>query len=251
MILVRVLLNALIMAAEIAAVVGIAIAAYHYPFAFAALTATLSFTMGLALETKRLRNEVPFYFSGGKQSTFLFIPFVGFLEALMKGVLAGLAAIFTFAGTDNERLYFVAILFAVTVYAGAATLRMLSVNLSAQPARWGFFRLAPPLGLIFSAGVTVMAANGLISTPSVGDIGWKIVWELPPSPSVSQVSELFFQIKQAFDNFIVALLSAVIEKEWATLAGVIVSVNVLAGFVASVYAAIIASVVQSVEEIVP
>jgi len=37
---------------------------------------------------------------------------------------------------------------------------------------------------------------------SVGDIGWTMVWEMPAKPSVEQVSELLFQLKQAFDDFV-------------------------------------------------
>jgi hypothetical protein len=248
MILLRILTNGLIMAAEIAAVIAIAAAGYHHPFLFAGATAVLGFVLGLNLEAKRLRNELPFYFGGGASRTFLLVPFVGLIEALLKGVLAGLAALFTFSGTDPDRLYWVAVLFALIVYAGASALRILSLKLEALPLRWGYFRLAPPLGLLFSAGVTTLGAYGLVASPSVTDIGWRMVWELPQSPSVSQVSELFFQLKQAFDDFIVTLLSTVMARDWAQLLGIAMSVNVLSGFVASVYAAIIAWGVRGAEE---
>jgi hypothetical protein len=251
MIVLRILLNGLIMAAEIAAVVAIAFAGYQHPFAFAAVTAFLTFMLGLRLEAARLRNELPFYFGGSVARTFFFVPFVGLVEATMKGVLAGLAALFTFSGTNPDRLYWVAVVFAVTVYAGAAALRYLSIKLDAVPARWGYFRLAPPLGLFFSAGLAALAAYGLIDQASVSDIGWRLVWELPAKPSISQVSELFFQLKQAFDDFIVMLLTSVMDKEWARIVGIVVSVNVLTGFVASLYAAIIASVVRGAEGHLP
>ena len=248
MILVRILLNGLIMGAEIAAVVAIAAAGYEHPFLFAAATAALSFGLGLGLEAKRLRNELRFYFRGGASLSLLFVPVVGLVEALMKGVLAGLAALFTFSGTDADRLFWVAVVFGLSVYVGAAGLRVLSLKVDAYPSRWGYFRLAPPLGLLFSAGLAGLAATGLIASATVGDIGWRLVWELPAKPSVSQVSELFFQLKQAFDDFIVTLLSAVIDRGWARLIGIAVSVNVLAGFVASVYAALIASAVRRAED---
>ncbi len=80
------------------------------------------------------------------------MPFVGLVEATLKGVLAGLAALFTFSGTNPDRLFWVAVVFAVTVYMGAATLRYLSIKLDAVPARWGYFRLAPPLGSVLLGG---------------------------------------------------------------------------------------------------
>ncbi len=74
---------------------------------------------------------------------------------------------------------------------------------------------------------------------------------MPEKPSISQVSELFFQLKQAFDDFIVTLLALAMDKDWARVVGVFVSVNVLSGFVASVYAAVIASIVRTLERRLP
>lgn len=251
MIVARILLNAVIMAAEIGAVVAVAMLGYTHPFLFAALTAGLSFLLGLRLETARLSFELPFYFEDGRAPRFILVPLVGSLEALMKGVLAGLAALFTFAGTDSDRLFWVAVVFGVVTYAGASALRALSHTFRARPWRWGYFRLAPPLGLAFSAGLAALMALGILGATSVGEIGWKLVWELPQKPSVAQVSELFFQLKQAFDDFIVTLLSQAMSKEWARLAGIVISVNVLTGFVASVYAAAIAAAVRTAEARLP
>ncbi|MDQ8700396.1 hypothetical protein [Hyphomicrobium sp. LHD-15] len=251
MFVLRILLNGVIMAAEIAAVAGVAALGFYHPFLFAALTAGLSFLLGLRLEMARLSYELPFYFEGQRSPRRLLVALVGGVEALMKGVLAGLAALFTFGGTDSSRLFWVAVVFGLTTYLGSSALRALSVSFRAQPWRWGYFRLGPPLGLLFSAGLAAFAAVGLIHAASVGEIGWKLVWELPEKPSVSQVSELFFQLKQAFDDFIVTLLATVMPQEWARLVGVVISVNVLTGFVASVYAAVIAACVRTAEEGLP
>ncbi|MEI9902241.1 MAG: hypothetical protein WDN31_21580 [Hyphomicrobium sp.] len=62
------------------------------------------------------------------------------------------------------------------------------------------------------------------------------------------MSELFFQLKQAFDDFIVRALSVVLDERWARLVGIVISVNVLSGFVSAVYAAIIASGVRKAED---
>lgn len=244
----RIFANALIMAAEIAAVVGVAAFGYHYPFIFAGVTAGLSFLLGLNLETARLRYELPFYFGGLIKPSILLTGLVGFVEALFKGVLAGVAALFTFSGTNSDRLFWVAVLFGICIYAGASTLRLISIRGEALPMRWGYFRLAPLLGLLFSAGIALLAAAAVVPPANVADIGWKIIFELPPQPSIEQVSELFFQIKQAFDDFIVTVLSAVIDPQWARLAGIIVSVNVLSGFVSALYAALIATGVRRAED---
>ncbi len=244
----RILVNAFIMAAEIAAVAGVAAFGYHYPFLFAAVTAALAFVLGLNLEVARLRYELPFYFGGLVKRSAVLTGLVGFVEAMFKGVLAGVAALFTFSGTDPERLFWVALLFGACVWAGAGMLRLLSIRGEALPLRWGYFRLAPVLGLLFSAGIALFAAAAVLPATSVGDIGWKIIFELPQHPSIEQVSELFFQIKQAFDDFIVAVLSAALDGRLARLAGIVISVNVLSGFVSALYAALIATGVRRAED---
>ncbi|MDX2309393.1 MAG: hypothetical protein NW216_14230 [Hyphomicrobium sp.] len=244
----RVLLNGILIVGEIAACAGIAWAALHHPWLFAGVTAGAAFAVGAGLEIARLRNEVRFYFGRETLSAGgLFLPVVGLMEALFKGLLAAVAAILTFAGTDHSRLFFIAIAFGVTIYAGVAMLRALSIGLGASPARWGFFRLGAPLGLLFSALIAVMAAYQVIPPTSVGQIGWSIVWDMPKIPTVEQVSELLFQIKQAFDGFVVTILSTVMAERWARIVAVLISVNVLAGFVAAFYASLIAGVVNAVE----
>lgn len=247
MIILRIFANAVIMAAEVAAVAGLAAFAFYHPFVFAAFTAGLSFVLGLRLEVARLRYELPFYFGGLAQRSAVFTAIVGSFEALFKGVLAGVAALFTFAGTNQDRLFWVAVLFGVTVYAGAAFLRLLSLRGDALPMRWGYFRLAPPLGLLFSAGLALLAAAAILPPANVTDIGWKIIFDTPARPSVEQVSELFFQLKQAFDDFIVRVLAVVLDERWARLIGIVISVNVLSGFVSAVYAALIAAGVRRAE----
>ena len=135
-------------------------------------------------------------------------------------MLAGVAALFTFAGTEQPTgCYWVAILFGICVYLGASLLRLLSIRAEALPLRWGYFRLAPALGLLFSAGLALLSAAHLLPAVSVADIGWKIIFEMPTHPSIEQVSELLFQIKQAFDDFIVTVLSVALDAKLARLIG--------------------------------
>ena len=71
---------------------------------------------------------------------------------------------------------------------------------------------------------------------------------MPAQPSVEQVSELIFQLKQAFDEFVVATLSVVVDPWLARAIGIVVSVNVLSGFVSALYAALVASGVRRAEQ---
>ncbi len=248
MIVLRILVNALIMAGEIAAVAGVAALGFYHPFLFAGLTGGLAFVLGLRLEVARLRYELPFYFGGLVARSTLLTGLVGLTEAMFKGVLAGVAALFTFSGTDTDRLFWVAVVFGVCTYAGAGLLRLLSIRADALPMRWGYFRLAPLLGLMFSAGIAVLAMANVLPPTSVGDIGWKIIFDMPARPSISEASELLFQIKQAFDDFIVTVLGTMLDERLARLIAIVISVNVLSGFVSALYAAIISTGVRRTEE---
>ena len=243
----RILANGGIMAGELAAVGALAAFAFYYPFVFAGATAGISFLLGLRLEVARLRYELPFYFGGVFSPGRLVTAAVGFAEAAFKAIVAGVAALFTFAGTNTDRLFLIACAFAVCVYAGASLLRFLSIKGEALPMRWGYFRLAPLLGLLFSAIIAIIAAVGWLPQTTVTDIGWKIIFDTPARPSVEQVSELLFQIKQAFDQFIVTLLSQFVSIDTARIIAVVLSVNVLSGFVSALYAAIIADSVRRAE----
>ena len=100
---------------------------------------------------------------------------------------------------------------------------------------------------MFSAGLALLSAAHLLPAVSVADIGWKIIFEMPKVPSIEQVSELLFQIKQAFDDFIVTVLSVALDEKLARLIGILVSVNVLSGFVSALYASLIAAGVRRTE----
>lgn len=249
MVIFRILGNAVIIVGEMAAVVAVAALAFYHPFIFAGLTAALAFLLGLRLEVARLRYELPFYFGGLARTAGVFTIVVGFMEAAFKGIVAGFATLFTFSGTNQDRLFWVAVVFGVCVYAGAGFLRYLSLKSEALPMRWGYFRLAPLLGLLFSIGMTILAALSVLPPySSVADIGWKIIFETPQHPSVEQVSELLFQVKAAFDHFVVTMLSQFVDIDTARVIAIVLSVNVLSGFVSAVYAALIAQGVRRSEE---
>lgn len=243
----KILFNGLLMAGELALIAALAWVGWRYPMWFAGVTVAVAFGFGLWLEHQRLRHELPFYFDAGGPTRFRFAYLVGALEAVFKSLLAGIAALFTFAGTDDQRLMWVAIVFAASVYAGSSVLRWMSLTFRATPVRWGYFRLAAPLGLLFSAGVFLLAQLGIFTAPTISEMGWRIIWDLPAKPSVDQVSELFFGLKQAFDDFMVRILSGFLSEQWARVASILVSVNILTGFVAAVYASALAAGVRGVE----
>ena len=248
MILVRILVNAAILLVELGLIVAIAWLGWQAPLAFALATGLLGFALGLGLERARLRNELQFYLGRAlKSPRTLFVGTVALGEATGKGLLAGMAAVLTFAGTDANRLWWVGVVFAACLFAGTSVLRWLSLTFGAIPARWGYFRLAPLLGLVFSAGLWLLAELQLVPRTALADLTRKVVFETPQVPSIAQASELLFQFKQFFDAVIVSLLAHVVPQQWAQAIGIVLSVNMLTGFVAAVYAVLIAETVRTLE----
>ena len=240
MIILRILANAVIMAGEVAAVAALAAFAFYYPFVFAGVTAALSFVLGLRLELARLRYELPFYFGGlakrGTSSRRSSAPSRRCSRACWPGSpRCSRSPARTPTDCSGSRFC-----------SGCASTPALpscgfSIRADALPMRWGYFRLAPPLGLLFSAGRRC-SRHGILPPPTsrhrledrLRDAG---------EPSIAQVSELFFQLKQAFDDFIVTVLG-VFGSEMGARRGRRRQRQRAVGFRRAVYAALIASAVR-------
>lgn len=247
MIVLRVIVNALIMAGELAAVAAIAWLGWQYPYPFAAGTAVVAFLLGMHLDYERLKHEYPFYFEGRRPSYLIGLRILSLGDSTIKAIIAGLVALLTFSGNDDERRFIIAICFAVAVYAGVSLLRRLSISFNANPARWGFFRLSVPLGLVFSSAVAFAAALEYVKTATLTDIGRQLVFDMPVRPSIDQISDLLFNLMQYIDSVIATLLATFMPAEWAQVASLVISVNVLTGFIVALYALIIAEVVRWIE----
>jgi hypothetical protein len=249
MIVVRVILNLFILAIEIGLVVAVAALGYLDPVKLALLTFVLALVIGMRLEILRLGGEMSFYFapnadgSSPRPGVGLLLVAVG--EALVKALLAGLVALLTFSGTDPTRLMWIAIAFGVCVFAGSSILRWLGNRHDARPGRWGYFRIAAPLGVLFSAAIALLPA------PSFGQVGWDLVFNLPQRPSLPQASEVLFMLKQKFDELVLLMLQKVLPAEAAAVVAVVVSVNMLTGFLAGIYAVVAAETVRFLERGVP
>ncbi len=238
----RILANILIFALEVAGIVAVAVFAFHHPLAFAATSAGLALLLGLVLEHQRLRHELPFYFDRKLPGLSLGTWAVAIAEASVKAILAGLVALLTFSGTDQVRLVWIAILFGATMFAGTSILRRLVLSLGAAPTRWGYFRLAAPLGLLFSLALSI-----LLPPVSLGEVGSYATFQLPSRPSIAQASEFLYLLKSSFDQMIVSLLSQVMNVNGARIVGAVLSTNVFTGFVAASYVVVIAELVRRLE----
>lgn len=248
MILVRILVNAVVMAFELAMIAAVAWIGWRFPVTFAVATGLSGLALGLVLERARLANEMSFYLEDARRPRPAFIGGVAALEAAAKGLVGGLAALLAFSGTDADRLGWVAVVFGICLFGGTSLLRRLRLSLGARPLRWGYFRLAAPLGLLFSAGIAGLALLKLIPSISLGDLTRRLVLDTPARPTIQQASELLFLFKQYFDEVIISLLASVMSRDAATLIGIVVSVNMLTGFVVAIHAVLIAEAVRWLEE---
>ncbi len=245
MFIVRFIFNSIILALEVAAIAGAAWLGLKYPLIFAALTASLGLILGIFLEPRRLKLELQFYFADSQRAMSAPAYAFAFFEALFKGLLAGVMALLTFSGTDGDRLLWVAIIFAGAIFVGTSLLRRLSIGFGLSQSRWGYFRLAAPLGLIYSFAVS------FLPKPSLTELGWTAIFELPQKPTLQQASEFLFGVKQQFDEMVVRLLSLIFNADVAKVLAILVSVNMLTGFVIAVYAVAISELVRKLEERIP
>jgi hypothetical protein len=239
--IVRVFVNLVIFALEIAAIAGVSWLGWQYPMALAALAAVLALVMGIALEQARLKNEMGFYFGRGVTALSWMGAAVASVEAALKALMAGVITLLTFSGTDTNRLWLVALVFGGCVFAGSSILRRLSMMFDTNPTRWGYFRLAAPLGLLYSAAVS------FLPHPSTAELGRRLFLDTPLRPSLAQASELLFVLKQKFDDIVVGMLGLFLSPEAARIAGILVSVNMLTGFAIGLFAVAIAEVVRRME----
>lgn len=237
----HILFNGLLMALELAAIFAVAWAGFTAPLLFAAGTALLALGVGATLEIARLKYEFPFYFDRVPGRSIIIIVTVGVVESVTKALLAGVVGLLTFLGTDQERLKLVAIIFGVSLFLGVQVVRFLMERLKARPLRWGYFRLAAPLGLLFSAGLTFLPA------PGITELAKRAALDLPSKPTMEQASEFLFLLKQSFDEIVVRMLSWVFDPTLAQAIGAVVSVNMLSGFVLALYAVLIAEAIRMLE----
>lgn len=238
----RVVVNFGIVAVELALVAGIGWLAWQWPLAFTALTFVLALGLGLRLEQQRLAFEMAFYFERAGRLTSLLRLIVGSGEAIMKAVLAAVLALMTFSGTNAGRLQALAAIFAVLVLIGSIILRRATISLGMRPARWGFFRMGPPLGVLVSIAMSFFPA------PSTSAIAWRTFFDLPDRPTLMKLGETLFQVRLWADDMIVRVLATWLGDGGARAAGLILSSNVLTGFLVALYAVAVSEVVRVMEE---
>lgn len=242
MAILRLIFNVITVAAELALVGAAGWLAWQHPHWLAGLTAVLAMGLGLRLEVLRLEHEATFYFErvGGLGRWWRVVAGLG--EAVLRALLAGAVTLITFSGTDPSRASLLALAFAGCIFIGSSVLRRLTLSLGVRPARWGYFRMAIPLGLAFSLVLAFMPPV------SLGSVVWSSLLDLPMRPSLARFGEALFNIRQWVDDMVVRMLAVWLGPQGARIAAIVVSTNVLAGFVIAVYAVAVSEVVRTLEE---
>ncbi|MEM7775072.1 MAG: hypothetical protein AAF732_05640 [Pseudomonadota bacterium] len=248
----RIFVNILAFAVEVALIVGFAYIGAHAPEAFALLTIGVALTAAISLEYARFAHEIPFYFgealSGiGRAAARVWTT----SEALFKSAVAGFVALLTFSGTNPDRLYWTAILFAICVFVGTTLLLRLKLSWGMLAVRWGYFRLSLPLGILYSAGVYALTQAGKLPSAGFGDVAYDATFNLARNPSVADASEFLFKLTQATDGLIAALLGTVIPADYVPAVQIVASTNILPGFVLAVYTVAVVRVVLAMQWLAP
>ncbi|MEL6374003.1 MAG: hypothetical protein AAFR04_08535 [Pseudomonadota bacterium] len=244
----NVITNLVIVTCELLLVALIAAIARYAPIAFAIGTGVLTAMLGLWLERRRLAHELPFYFEEKWSGRTFGVELLALGTALFKGLIAAFITVLTFSGTDAARLDIIALVFAAGVFAGSSLLRRLSISFGASPSRWGFFRLATPLGLIYAQIIALLVVLGVLDQADVLTTLRQAIFDLPERPSIEQASEFLFRIEQLYDAFIQQIVALVIPEGYAMFVSALLSVKVLSGFVIAIYAVIVAEAVRFLED---
>lgn len=244
----RIVVNVLALTLELALIFAIAWIGATSPQVFALLTIGVALIVALGLEYARIVYEMPFYF--GRRLTGVAaagaVVWV-LLESLFKSLVAGFVALLTFSGTNEDRLFWTAILFAACLLVGTTLLLRVRLNWGELAVRWGYFRLVVPLGFLYSAGVYVLTQAGKLPSAGFGDVAFDATFNLAPRPSIDSASEFLFKLAQATDSLIAGLLQLAIPASYVPVVQIIASTNVLPGFVLAVYTVAIVRVVQGIQ----
>lgn len=237
----RIIINAVILIVELAAIAAVAWLGFSYPLIFAAVTSVTALVLGASLEYARIQNELPFYFDRVPSRAIILAWLVAAVEAFTKSVLAGVVGLLTFLGTDADRLQHVAVIFGLALFIGVQFVYGLRSRLRARPLRWGYFRLAAPLGLLYSIGLSFLPA------PGFSELAKRATFDMPSKPTMEQASEFLFLLKQTFDDIVERMLTWVFDPGIAQFVSAIFSVNMLSGFVIALYAVIISEIIRHLE----
>ncbi|MEN2495147.1 MAG: hypothetical protein TECD_01065 [Hyphomicrobiaceae bacterium hypho_1] len=233
--------------AEFFMIVSVTCLALTHPFLLAGITTVSIIIIGCILEWSKQYHEDTFYFNNKNQSRLLISGFVGICDGFVKALSAGFAIILTFTGSDKDRIFVLACIFAMCLFLGTTIIRRGFYIHGMHPIKWGYFRLAVPLGIIFSMGVQFAANFNLIKVPSIQSLAGSLIFDLPEQPNIEDLSDLAFKIRYCIDALIANTASSLLGKIYAPVVAVLISVNILIGFAIAAIVVIILEIVLLIE----
>ncbi len=226
---------------------AVALMAWRAPWWLAGLSAIMIVVAGCAFERSRQRHELPFYFDTVRGIRLVVATAIGIGESLIKALAAAAAVILTFAGGDGGRGFVLALVLAMCLVIGVGILRRGYHGYAMRPGRWGSYRLAVPLGVLFSLGVQASVALGLVIVPSMSALAKDLVFDVPARPGIAQLSDLAFNVRQLLDAMIVDVGARVVGEPFAAVLAVVVSINVLIGFALAILSVAIVEIGLRIE----
>ena len=207
------------------------LAAIHFAQFFGLLTFIASLTVFGKLELDRNTHEIGFYTEAGlsKSVRRWFVLYAG-VEVVVRSAICSILAVLLFSGTEALRINLLAVVFVACVFLGFYLLRVLQRLSSIDVTRWGYVRLSVLLGIVFS--VLSTCVPGI----EVGEIAWKTSKNLMMTLNFKEFAELLYGVVQKVDLFLGWLLQALLGRLIGSLVSLVISVNVLFGFVVFLYA---------------
>lgn len=152
-----------------------------------------------------------------------------FVEVIVRSAIFGILAVLLFSGTDNIRINILALLFTASILAGYYCLRFIQRFAYIDAVRWGYIKLSVVLGVIFSilsATVPGMKITDIVLNTARGTLR---------QPSFDEFAELLYGLLSQLNSFITNTLQILFGDFLGWCFSLIISVNVIYGFVVLVY----------------
>jgi hypothetical protein len=206
----------------------------QYPRIFGLVTFAASIVFFGRLEFDRNTHDLNFYIAGEISNSFRrWVKTYAVLEVIGRSAIISVLSILLFSGTDSWRIWLLAILFVSGVFVGRHFLGIASRFTSVSVIRWGYVRLSILIGIPFSI------LSGLVPGMSVREVTWTSLDTLVRGPDIDKAAEIIFGTFQVVNQFIEWLLQGLLGTFLGWIVSLMISVNVLFGFVIVLYSLIL------------
>lgn len=212
----------------------------HFSIFFGVLTFCISLLVLGRAEFEKNVHELAFYVRGELPTLFkTWFRYYGWAEVFVKSIVLGIMSIFLFSGTDGIRILSLAFLVSLCTVFGYFVLRFVENHAHIDVTRWGYVRFSVVLGLIFS----VLCS----SVPGIGkfSLSWQVVRSMGGREfSFEEISELMYSLTYEINGLISKMLHQILGDLLGGFLSVIISVNVIYGFVIVVYSLLLLRLVS-------